>query len=295
VTQVRSSVTKDQYLGEHHVYEPHRAGLPPLAPYFREVWRRRGFALELAKTTMHAANTDTVFGQLWLVINPLLLAGVYYLLVDILGGGSKDPHYFAILTSGLFLYFYITGAMSQGATSITQGGRLILNTPFPKLLLTISTVWTAFRRYLPTLLVYAVIHIVQIRTLTWNVLWMIPVIFFSTLMALGLANIFATLQVYFRDTASFLPYFVRIWLYVSPVLWVIPDPIREANKRQLFMIHWGWINPIFGAVAVQGQVLIRGELPSLRFLAYMIVWSVGLFVVGTLLLMSREREFAVRL
>ena len=78
---------QDEYLGEHHVYEPHRAGLPPLVPYFRELWRRRGFAFELSRTRCTRANTDTVFGQLWLVLNPLLLAGVYYLLVDVILAG----------------------------------------------------------------------------------------------------------------------------------------------------------------------------------------------------------------
>jgi teichoic acid transport system permease protein len=35
---------QDEYLGEHHVYTPHRAGLPPLGRYFSELWRRRPFA-----------------------------------------------------------------------------------------------------------------------------------------------------------------------------------------------------------------------------------------------------------
>ena len=42
VTQAPSSARQDEYLGEHHVYEPHRAGLPPLVPYVRELWRRHG-------------------------------------------------------------------------------------------------------------------------------------------------------------------------------------------------------------------------------------------------------------
>jgi teichoic acid transport system permease protein len=295
VSPARATAAEDEYLGEHHVYEPHRAGLPPLVPYLRELWRRRGFAFELSRTSMHAANTDTVFGQLWLVINPLLLAGVYYLLTDLLGGGKHPPHFFATLTSGLFLYYFITGAMSAGTTSITQGGRLILNTSFPKMLLTVSTVYTAFRRYLPTLLVYAVIHIVVIGSITVNVLWMIPILVLSTMMGLGLANLFATLQVYFRDTASFLPYFVRIWLYVSPVLWVIPEKGEKVTRIEQTVMQYGWINPMFGPLAVQGQALVEGRMPSMHYLLYTAIWAVLLFVGGSLLMMSREREFAVRL
>ena len=74
---------------ERHVYEPHRVGLPPLRPYVRELWRRREFAFELARTKLRAQHFDTAFGQLWLVLNPLLLGGVYFLLVDILRRGSQ--------------------------------------------------------------------------------------------------------------------------------------------------------------------------------------------------------------
>ena len=44
------------------------------APYIREAWRRRAFAFELARTQLRAQHFNTVFGQLWLVLNPLMLA-----------------------------------------------------------------------------------------------------------------------------------------------------------------------------------------------------------------------------
>ena len=66
------------------VYTPHKAGLPDLREYFTELWKRRDFAKELSDTNMRASNTNTVLGQLWLVLNPLMLAGVYYLLIFII-------------------------------------------------------------------------------------------------------------------------------------------------------------------------------------------------------------------
>ena len=55
----------------------------------RELWRRREFAFELARTKLRAQHFDTVFGQLWLVLNPLLLACVYFMLVDILRAADR--------------------------------------------------------------------------------------------------------------------------------------------------------------------------------------------------------------
>lgn len=288
------AAVEDEYFGEHHVYEAHRTGLPPMGAYFREFWRRKSFAYELARSNMRAANTDTVFGQLWLVLNPLLLAGVYFLMINVIRGDGTRANFFPLLTSGLFLYYYITGCLQQGATSVTAGGRLVLNTPFPKMLLPLATMYTAFRRYLPTLVVYAVIHLVSRQPIGWALLWMPVIILLASIMGLGLASLFATLQVYFRDTASFLPYFIRIWLYLSPVLWTIEQARAGGGKYQL-LVTWSWINPLYGLLGAQGEVLTEGISPSPDLLLHGAAWALALLVLGSLVLMSREREFAVRL
>ncbi len=290
----------DEYNSQRHVYEPHRTGLPPIGPYFRELWRRRPFAFELARTQMHAANTDTFFGQAWLVINPLMLAGVYFLLVNVINGrGISDPGqakaFFALLTSGLFLYYFITGSLQAGTKSVTQGGKLILNTPFPKMLLTVSTTYQAFRRYLPTLAVYVVIHIVCDRPWGWQMLWMFPILAMAIMMGLGLANLFATVQVYFRDTASFLPYFIRIWLYLSPILWTVEQARSSSSRLHDMLMATAPFNPIFGILGAQGEVLNEGINPTPSLMLMGLAWSVGILLLGSWLLMSREREFAVRL
>jgi teichoic acid transport system permease protein len=79
----------------YHDYGPHRAGLPPLMPYFRELWYRRAFVAEMSRATMRSANTSTFFGQAWLIINPILLAAVYYILVTIIRR-QHDPAFFAL-------------------------------------------------------------------------------------------------------------------------------------------------------------------------------------------------------
>src|SRR4051794_10982812 len=85
----------DEFTGEVHVYEPHRVGLPPMGSYARELWRRRQFAFEMSRTTLRAQHFQTVLGQLWLVLNLLLLTFVYFLLVDILRHGTRGPVFFA--------------------------------------------------------------------------------------------------------------------------------------------------------------------------------------------------------
>ena len=273
---------------EVHVYLPHVVGLPPLRPYLREVWKRREFAKELTSTNLRSAHFNTVFGQLWLILNPIMLSLVYLLLVDILRAGRHPPGYFAHLTAGIFVYYLVAGSIRESTRSIVGGGRLILNTAFPRVLLPLSTVATAFVRFIPTMGIYLLIHWASGLPWTWTMLWVVPLTVAFMLVAAGVCMFVAALQVYFRDFKNFMPYMLRIWLYSSPVLWVA----SQLPPRYEFVLY---ANPLGALLASWSDVLTAGKAPEPVHLLAGFAWGIGLFIAGGLFFMSRERDFAVRL
>ena len=279
---------QDEFTTEHHVYEPHRVGLPPVGSYVGASWKRRQFALELARTNLRAQHFNTAFGQLWLLLNPLLLAFVYFLLVDILQHGSRDADFFAHLVAGLFLFQIVQNSLTHGVKSVISGGRLILNTAFPRTLLPLSSVVTAFMRFVPTLLIYVPIHLAFDLPVGAHLLWVIPLTLVMLVIAAGLAMFVAAAQVYFRDLKSFLPYVLRIWLYASPVLYYAHE-VPEKYQPVLA------VNPLAPVLTAWSDVLNAGTAPSPEHLLMGLAWATVLFLGGALFFISRETEFAVRL
>jgi ABC-type polysaccharide/polyol phosphate export permease len=273
---------------DRQVYEPHRAGLPPLGAYLRELWQRREFAFELARTNLRVQHFNTALGQLWLVINPLLLGFIYFALVEIIGRGNRGTEFLAHLMLGLFAFRLVSTSVGQGARSVVGGGRLILNVPFPRTLLPLASVLTAFMRFLPTLIVYAVLHAIAGLPVGPHLLWAVPILALLTVFATGAAMFAATAQVYFRDVTNFLPYLTRIWLYASPVLYYAEE-IPSRFKPVLTA------NPLYPMLAALSDVVNRGQAPSLGLLAGGAAWAVGALILGALFFISREREFAVRI
>lgn len=276
----------------YHSYGAHKAGLPPLIPYFKELWHRRNFAAELSKATMRGSNANTFFGQAWMVLNPLLMAGVYYLMVTFIRG-KHDPAFFTHLTLALFAFTIIQTAASTGATSVTGSGKLVLNTAFPRLLMPLSAVRTTFFRFLPTVPVYLLFHV--LFGLPWHPRMLLALFFLLCMVVfgMGLASIFATMQVYFRDTSSFLPYFLRLWLYLSPILWTL-DLLEERDIGRPLMTLVQ-LNPAYHMVTGYTDLIQDGPMPSLVNWIVSAASALVVVVVGFLYFMSREREFAVRL
>src|SRR3954453_22505778 len=262
---------EDEFTGERHVFVPHSVGLPPLRSYVRELWRRREFAVELSRTQPREQHFNTFFGQLGLVLNPLLLAFVYFLLVDILRRStSHDCQFFAHLMAGLFVFYFIHNSITVGVRSVTKGGKLILNSAFPRALLPLSSVITAFMRFLPTFLVYIPVHIAVGLPIGPHLLWLLPIFALFVLVACGLAMLVSAGQVYFRDLSSFLPYLLRIWLYASPVLYYatrVPSQYRWVLA----------VNPLGGLLTAWSDVLNRGHAPAPAAMALGLAWGIGLF------------------
>jgi teichoic acid transport system permease protein len=279
---------EDEFFGEHHIYQPHRVGLPPLIPYLREAWRRREFSVELSRTELRAQHFNTVFGMLWLVINPLLLACVYFILVDILKRRAGGIDYFAHLMAALFAFYFVSGAVRMAVKSVVSGQRLVLNTAFPRVLLPASSVISAFMKFVPTILVYVPVHLAIGLPVNWNLLWLFPIFLLFLIIATGLSLLVAALQVYFRDLKDFLSYALRVWVYATPILYYADD-VPERYQAILY------INPMAGLISAWSDVLDKGARPDHWALVAGAAWGIGLFVVGFLFFVSREREFAVRL
>ena len=63
---------------------------PSIGAYLQETVGHLSFAIAKAKLDLRAVNRNTWLGQLWNILNPLLLSLVYWLLVVvILGGGGS--------------------------------------------------------------------------------------------------------------------------------------------------------------------------------------------------------------
>ena len=266
-----------------------KTGLPNLRSYIRDLWARREFAVEMSRANIKSQQVNTFIGQFWLVLNPLLLASVYYVLVVMLSGGKNSGGaYFTHLLGGLFIYYLISGCMSSGAISITSAGRLITNTPFPRLLLPLAAVLTSLYRFLPTIPVVLVFLIGSGQGIQASQIAALFALIIIIIFSIGLASLFATIQVYFRDTNSFLPFVNRIWLYISPVLFY---PEQLPTQLQLIAP----LNPLYSLIGIWSDTLTRGIIPSPLVWLTAITWAIIMFVFGTLLFILKESDFAVRL
>ena len=245
--------------------------------------------MRLARANLKAQHFDTFFGQVWTLLNPLLLAGVYFLIIAVvLDAQSNTIEYLGILLSGLFVFYYTRHAVILGSGAVLGGSKLIMNTAFPRLLLPLSAMVSAVFRFAPMLVVYALFHVAAGFPVGFELVFIPVILAILTVFNFGLILAAAAATVFVRDLKNLLPFVLRIWLYTSPVLYTVDQVPEEIEAFFAF-------NPMYPIIGSWHSVLIDGDVPSARLMAYATLWAVVVLSGGAWYFLRRERDFAVRI
>jgi teichoic acid transport system permease protein len=221
----------------------------PLRDYLRELWLRREFAITVPLGELRAQNQDTSLGQLWHLLNPLFLIGIYYfvfgIVLDIEGRRGVDD-YLPFLIVGVIIFNYTRSSMQAGARMIVKNRRLVQSINFPRAILPISSIVseTVSHLYaLPVMLVLLLSTNFLDSTVVPSFWWLllIPITVIQALFNLGLSMAVSRFAFHFRDVQNFMPYAIRLWFYMSGVLYPITsDLIETVWIRRLLQLNPAW-------------------------------------------------------
>lgn len=269
------------------VYEPLADGAEPWRPYLEGVRARRSFIWELARSDLKADHYDTVLGQIWLVLNPILMAAVWLLVRTVIrpaGDGETRGDIITHLMFGIFLFQFTAALVGGGTKSIVSRKGMLLNTSFPRLTFTIVDLLKACMELVPTLLVYSVIHVALDQPIGWALLWFPVFLLVQTAFSYGLLLYLAALTVRFRDVENVTRYVLRLWMFCSPILFTV----QEIPENLLPYLQ---LNPLFPFFAAYEQIM-DGVAPDPKYLLWGTLWAVSLMVIGFWYFRKKERSFA---
>lgn len=275
--------------GQHP--ELRKMGEPlPFRDYLREIWARRDFLVTVPLNELRAQNQNTVLGNAWHLLNPVFLAAVYYIVFGVILDASRGvENYTAFLITGIFTFYFIQKSIMAGSRTIVSNIKLIQSLTFPRAILPISAVITETMAQVPALL--ALFLLVVLTGVTPGLSWVmvVPILVVQALFNLGAAFITGRLTFHFRDVANFLPYVIRIWLYMSGILFPA-TLVPEGLPRRIFVL-----NPAYVFSTLNRRALGAGSTYEGVSTAYMwqlaIAWSMVAVVAGFFFFRAHESEY----
>lgn len=270
--------------------ELRRVGLLlPTRDYLRELWARREFAVTVPLGELKAQNQDTSLGQLWHLLNPAFLIAVYFFIFDVVLNVSERggvDNYLSYLVVGVLTFDYTRSAIQSGARMIVKNRRLVQSINFPRAILPVSAIVSESFSHLYAVAVMLVLlpFIGEPLQFTWLLL---PVIFLvQALFNLGLAMAVARFAFHFRDAQNFMPYLLRLWFYMSGVLY----PVTEAFVGRPVIVWMLRANPAWVIIEISRDALLDGEFVVWKW-ALALAWTTVILTFGFWYFRRAESEY----
>ena len=259
----------------------------PLRDYLGELWRRREFAVTVPMGELRAQNQDTMLGQLWHLLNPLLLIAVYYLIFGvILDMSARQENYVAFLIVGVITFDYTRTAMTSGARMIVKNRQLIRSINFPRALLPVSGLISETITFLYAIPVMWLLLLTTGVRPSWGWLLVVPILVLQAMFNLGVGMATARATFHLRDMQQVLPYALRIWFYMSGVLFPITEALVQ-NDALRFVLQ---LNPMYAYIEMAREAFIEGVFAP-RVWAMGAAWSIIVLVLGFVYFRRAESEY----
>ncbi|WP_062346203.1 ABC transporter permease [Herbidospora yilanensis] len=254
---------------------------PSLPFYVGQLWARRHFVLKYATSRNVSKYSQSMLGQLWQLLTPLLNAGVYYLMFGVILDQKKDiSNYTAFLITGVFIFTFTQRTVSGGAKSISNNLSLIRALHFPRAALPLAYAVQELQQLLWSMLV--LIGIVLLTGEPLTLYWLlIPVALLLQLtFNIGASLFMARVGAFARDMNQLLPFIMRTWLYASGVFFSIPDRVADLPESLAFVQYIMELNPAAAYIELMRDLLIQGHTPPQWAWTTAIFWAVFALVIG---------------
>ncbi|MBE7545259.1 MAG: ABC transporter permease [Bryobacteraceae bacterium] len=261
----------------------------PGAKFVRVLHDRRSLIYELVRRDFETRFVGSAAGWLWTMIHPLVLlvswVFVFQYCLKVPPPPGAGDSYTLYLFCGYLPWMLFQDTVQRSSVSLLEQSSLITKTVFPSEILPLTIFLSSLTSHAIAVALTAVVVFLLKGHFSVLILFLPLYTALLGIFAIGVAWIFASLQVYLRDTAQFVVVIMTGWFWLTPIF--IDETHFPEGAR--FLVHW---NPVAYVVKGYRQRLLMYELPNWGEVAVLATAAIAVFFVGGMVFRHLKRGFA---
>ena len=248
----------------------------------RGLWGARRVFRLLVVRDLKVRYAGSALGWLWSVLDPLLMAAVYwFVFTAVLDQSLGLGPYIVFLLAALLPWTWFNGAVTDTARALRVDEKLVRSTNVHREVWVLRLVASKGIEYLCSLPVLALFAVLYRAEVHWQVV-LLPLAFVlqSALLA-GIGLLLAPLVVLVRDLERIVRIVLRLWFYVTPVIYGSVDIPRAYEV--VFAV-----NPLTGIFSLYRGTFFPGEV-DWTLVGISAVESLAMLLIGWAVFARLER------
>lgn len=237
---------------------------------------------ELTSREIKRKYARSYLGILWSVLNPLLTMAVMSMIFTQIFRRSIENFPIYYLT-GIILWQLFTGATNAAMTTLVDNKMMLIKVKLPMEIFILARVYTALVNLGYSLVAYVVMLLVFRVRPAWSMLYAPVIILFLLLFALGMSYILAAAYVFFGDVKHLYSVVLTLWMYCSAIFYP-----ADQLKGLIHIIILN--NPIYSYISSLRTIVMDGTLPSVSQNVRMVLWGIGMYLIGYFIFRNNKNK-----
>ncbi|MEO8469606.1 MAG: ABC transporter permease [Chloroflexota bacterium] len=258
-----------------------------------DIWSRRRLTRYLVQADLSKHGADTILGNIWWILDPLLQMGVYVVFVTLLVGGRGGIEDYPLFVFAAILpWKWFSSAINDSILSVVARERIIKQVHFPKIVLPVAASVSGIVNFAFGLIpLVAMILLFYRDRLAWTLILIPLVAVVQFAFTLGLAVLASAINVFFRDVGNVARHVLRLWFYLSPALYSAEQVSKVSANHPEVAVVFG-LNPFSVLFGAYRAVIYEGRPPSWTGLLVLLVLSLFVLALCTYVFKRLEPAFA---
>lgn len=250
-----------------------------------EVWRYRELLYFLTWRDVKVRYKQTAVGVLWAILQPVLTTAIFTVIFSRFARFETiTVPYPLFALSGLLVWLFVNNSVTFASGSLINNTNLVTKIYFPRLIVPLAAVFSNLIDLLFGFGVLSVLMIYYGADLSRQILFAPFFIVLAVVLVLSFGTLFSALNVRFRDIKFALPFFLQIWMFLSPVFY--PADILTGKWRTAFAF-----NPLTGILEGFRASLFGGEFDWFA-VGISIVLTIAALLISLFVFKRMEDDFA---
>ena len=249
-----------------------------------EILKNRFLVRNLVRREVRGRYRNAGLGYAWAIIEPALLALVYWFLFIMLSG-NPDELYAVWVLIGVIVWSCFSKSLNAATNSLSRNVRTIHLVYFPRSIFPVSGVGANIVVTLMSCMIILPIIYIYDMPITVHMIWIPVGVLMAGFMALGLGMMMAPLNCVNGDVEHLIRFITRAGFFVSPVMWTAEMALERGAWGEAAL----W-NPMVVPITMvrhglEGKAV---ELPDGIVMAS-VLCSIALYLIGTMVFSRYER------
>lgn len=219
--------------------------------YWKDIWRYRELAINLAKRDITVRYKQTVIGLGWSIISPvinmLIMSFIFGSVAKLSSDGSAP--YSVMVYAGIIPWTLFSKNLSITSATFISSAGLMKKVYFPRI---ISPLGASFAAMIDSFISFGVLLIIILISYftsgfapSWRIV-LVPVFFLMPVMLGFFVGLFLSpFNIRFRDLNQAIPFLIQIGQYVTPVAYSFTVACESIPEKYRFIYE---LNPVAGSI-----------------------------------------------